>query len=276
VHRSRADVAYVFYHPFCGVNFRCSGKKIAGFHSLVWFTKRRRRYGLVPRVAASLSRYTIPLELRGYDAVHVHEKSIASHLRRFKSKTWVIEHPLDVDTFRPTVAKDDRFTILFAGRPVWQKGWDRFEGLATKLGKRGIRFAFVGGYSRNRDIQSYGFVLDRSQLADIFSNAHLVVMPQRVDSLGRSELEAMACGTPVITTARSRSLESVALIRADPEDLEVRSLQLFESWKERNGYEELAKAARRDCARAFCFDSVMDKYERMFKSVLDGSDDGRE
>jgi glycosyltransferase involved in cell wall biosynthesis len=275
VHRSRADVAYVFYHPFCGVNFHVSGKKIAAFHSLVWFTKRRKRYGLVPRLAASLSKYTIPLELQGYDAIHVHDRKIASHLRRFHAKTWVIEHAVDLDTFKPTSEKDDRFTILYAGRPVWQKGWDRFETLASKLSKRGIRFVFVGGYAPSRSIQSYGFVLDKSKLAEIYSKAHLVLIPQRVETLGRSELEAMACGTPVITTAKFGSLESIALIKTAPEDLELRSLELFESWKGRNGYDELAKAARRDCARAFSFKSVMDKYEQMFKSVLDGSDVGR-
>jgi len=272
VHRSRADLAYVFYHPFCGLNFHASGKKIAAFHSLVWVTKQRRGYGLVPRVAASLSRYTIPLELRAFDAVHVHERRIESYLRRFSAKTWVIERPVDVETFKPTADKDDRFTILFAGRPVWQRGWDRFEELAERLGRRGIRFAFVGGDARNRNIQSYGFVLDRSRLADIYSRAHLVVSPQRVDGIGRCELEAMACGTPVITTSTSRSLESVALIRACPEELEDRSLELYESWKERNGYDELIKAARRDCTRAFSFESVMDRYEEMFRCVLEGSE----
>ena len=270
IHRSEADIAYVFYHPFCGVNFHATGKKIAAFHSLVWFTSNRRGYGLVPRLAASLGRYTIPLELHGYDAVHVHERSIASHLEKFSNKTWVIEHPVDVDTFRPSASKDDRFTILFAGRPVWQKGWDRFEELAERLAKRGIKFAFVGGNAYNRNIQSYGFVRDRSQLATIFSRVHLVVIPQRVDGIGRSELEAMACGTPVVTTNTSRNYQSSALIRTTPEDLEHVSLMLYESWREGNGYDELVKSARSDITRVYSYESVMGRYEQMFKLVMEG------
>jgi glycosyltransferase involved in cell wall biosynthesis len=153
---------------------------------------------------------------------------------------------------------------------VWQRGWDRFDRLATRLSNSGIRFVFVGGYTPNRCIQSQGFVVDQSQLAEIYSGAHLLLTPQRVDTLGRSELEALACGTPVITTASSGALESAALIKTAPEDLEEKTLELFESWKGRNGYDELAKAARSDCAKIYSFDSVMDKYEQMFKEVLDG------
>lgn len=158
VHRSGADVAYIFYHPFCGANFHASGKRIASFHSLVWFTRRRRRYGLVPRLAASLSRYTMPLELPRYDAIHVHNSKIAGFLKQYAQKTWVVEHAIDLETFKPTAAKNDNFTVLFAGRPMWQKGWDRFATLATKLSRQGISFAFVGGVAANRDIQSFGFV----------------------------------------------------------------------------------------------------------------------
>jgi len=272
IHRSRADIAYSFYHPFSAVNFQASGKRIASFHSLVWFTKHRVRYTFVPKVAASLSRFTIPLELPRYNAVQVHEDSVGDQLKRYNANTWVIGHPVDVEVFRPTVTKDDRFTILFAGRPLWQKGWDRFEGLAQRLGNNGIRFAFVGGFSRNQSIESYGFVQDRLRLADIYSKVHLLVMPSRVDTVGRSELEAMACGTPVITTSTSRSIESSALIRASPEELEGRSIELYKSWREGNGYEDLIRAARRDCARAFSFEAVMDRYEEMFQRVLEGPD----
>jgi glycosyltransferase involved in cell wall biosynthesis len=78
-----------------------------------------------------------------------------------------------------------------------------------------------------QDIRCLGFVPD-DVLPDLYRAADVFVYPSLFEGFGMPPIEAMACGCPVISSARG-SLEEVlgnAAVRVDPEDVDALTSQL--------------------------------------------------
>ncbi len=276
----KADVAYVMYHPFAWVNFVTRAPKIASFHSLIWFNRIRSGYGIVPKVASTLSDHLLAQELSRYDAVQVHYPSTANELVRrapTHPKLYTIEHFIDTETFKPNGGRtSEKFTVLFVGRPVWQKGFDLFVKLAHELPVENSRFVFVGGTIRDDRISSVGMVRDPESLASIFSGAHLLVSPQRIETtVGKSVLEALACGTPAVVMSGSvdpplRDCESLFTTTNYP-NLAGVVMKLFQSWKS-GTYDEkrFSTIARQYVVENFAQWPTLKRYEKMLTEVAFG------
>jgi alpha-1,3-rhamnosyl/mannosyltransferase len=71
------------------------------------------------------------------------------------------------------------------GMPLVVAGPEKEPGLARELERRGA------------DLRGY---VDKSQLAELYRGAACLVLPSRFEGFGLPVLEAMACGTPVVTT----------------------------------------------------------------------------
>ena len=133
----------------------------------------------------------------------------------------VIHNGIDLQTFQPT-ASDFRLRHGFASPGAeaspdgpkymvlgvsfgWseQKGLDVFEYLAANLGES-YRVVLVGTDealdARLPDgILSIHRTHDQKELAEIYSAADVFVNPTRQEVLGMVNLEALACGTPVVS-----------------------------------------------------------------------------
>jgi alpha-1,6-mannosyltransferase len=109
--------------------------------------------------------------------------------------------------------------VLYAGRITAEKGvdllldaWDRIEGETR------AHLALVGDGPGRAALQArFGacrvswrpYVADRARLADLMAAADLYVAPSVVETFGLAAIEAMACGTPVVSADRGGVAEHV-------------------------------------------------------------------
>lgn len=267
-----ADVVYSMYHPFSRLTYVTRAPIIASFHSLLWFTKDRSGYGMVPRLAGWLSDTVLPREINYFEAVHVHYDSVRRQIENRAPShppIYVIEHFINTEVFHPGAEKNERFTAVFVGRPVWQKGFDLFEKLTLDLSRLGIRFLYVGGGSPLSSIESIGFVLGERQLASILSDAHLLVAPSRVAEAGKSVIEALSSGTPVVTSSRFdwplNECEGV-LVAGDYDEIRRQVLETFRKWKH-GEYQTLSSCARKCAVSSYSYESTIRRYESMLRQI---------
>ena len=273
LHVINADVVYSMYHPFSKLNFITRAPTIASFHSQIWFKRERGGYGYVPKIAGSLGDYLMRKELTGFAALQTHydiQRRMIETIAPRHPPIYVIGHFLDTERFKPTGVKKDTFTVLFVGRPVWQKGFDLYSKLAVELAPLGMRFQFAGGVTEKSQIESLGLISDESRLAQLMSEAHVVVSPTRIElASGKSVLEALSCGTPVITTSRidppltdCRCLVEVADYSMTKEAI----IKIRQKWND-GTYDEFASCARRCVMKDLSKEPTIKRYERMLLEV---------
>ena len=125
----------------------------------------------------------------------------------------VVPPGVDTDRFHPSVPSSLERTpsIAFAGRLVPQKGIDDLLVALSLLDRevhcylagRGDTAAVTERARRLGVGDSVTVVgeLDHSDLPGVFSGATVACLPSHTESFGLANLEAMACGTPVVTTA---------------------------------------------------------------------------
>lgn len=178
-HHIKSDLAYVTYHPFSKMSFRIDGPKIAGFHSEAYWQAPNLRYGALPLAANLANRFVSYGELRSFQAIHrLNSLYPVNH-----PTVYTIPNYVDSKVYRPT-KKNDEFTVAYASRQVWQKGFDIFKKIERHLNCR----VKVSGRIAEADMPEF------------LSDAHVVVAPSRVDTFGLSIVESEMCGTPVVTS----------------------------------------------------------------------------
>lgn len=123
----------------------------------------------------------------------------------------VIHNGIDMDVFKPaestfraTNGLENKKIILGVSFGWgYKKGVDIFNQLAADLGDE-YKIVLVGtddnvDKTLNKNILSIHRTNDQKELAEIYSAADLFVNPTREEVLGLVNIEALACGTPVLT-----------------------------------------------------------------------------
>ena len=221
-------------------------------------------------------RYLLPLVLKRADAVvtisHSSKKDIVACCRIGEEKVHVIHLGVD-GKFVPAAAGESPFTrslperyILNIGTLEARKNLPRLleayaiargKGLDLKLligGAPGWRLSNLAGivekFKLEKDVVFLGFVED-ADLPVLYSRASYFVYPSIYEGFGMPLLEAMACGTPVITSNCSSMPEVAgdAALLVDPldvTDIADRMLELAGSpdLRDRLRSAGLARAAR--------------------------------
>lgn len=139
-------------------------------------------------------------------------------------KDWpicVIKNGIDLNVFRPTPGDfrkkhrcEDKFVILGVAFP-WgtRKGLDAFIELANRLDEN-YQIVLAGTDERidqrlPKSIISIHATKNQEELASIYSAADLFVNPTLEDNYPTVNLEAIACGTPVVTYRTGGSPEAI-------------------------------------------------------------------
>jgi glycosyltransferase involved in cell wall biosynthesis len=178
----------------------------------------------------------------------------------------VINNGIDLSVFKPDpdVKKNEKFTLLGVSYD-WdnKKGLDVFLELAKRLDDR-FRIVLVGTNDTvdkllPENITSIHRTQNPGELAKLYAEADLLVNPTREDTYPTVNMEALACGTPVLTFRTGGSPEildehcGVVVPCGDVDAMEAAILRLAE--------QPIAPQPCLDRAKGF------DKYERFQEYV---------
>ena len=135
----------------------------------------------------------------------------------------VINNGIDLSVFKPTesdfrekhgIGKDKLVLLGVAFGWGERKGLDVFIELSKRLDKNKYAIVLVGGNAETdkllpKDIISIHRTQNQTELAEIYSSCDLFVNPTREEVLGLVNIEANACGTPVLTFDSGGSPECI-------------------------------------------------------------------
>ncbi len=125
-----------------------------------------------------------------------------------ENKLSTYKYWIDLNIFKPTKPKNNKFTVLFVGRLITKKGIK----LLIKIAKRlpDINFEFIGtgpleSYLKNKSVKfkNIKFIgkIDNKLLPQYYSQSHLLCVPSLYqEGFGRVVMESVACGTPVLAS----------------------------------------------------------------------------
>lgn len=270
-----ADVSYVMYNPVSHF-FSLKCPSIAGLHSPAPFSRCLSNPAISIMYCGSptyfleywLFKFFSEASLRIFDAVHVLSPSFPIQHR----KVFYIPHWVDTSRYKPCKAKEDVFTVLFVGRHHWEKGWDTFLRMCYKLRGKGYDFNYMCTGPGVGIIKGVGFVSE-PLLPSVYSGAHVLVYPARADSFGLSIIEALACGTPVITTPIPvhKNMKLPLLYAKTVKDFVKNVVVLYKKWKGSTGWYERICSTGRNEVMKYDSEVIFPKYEVMLKKVIVGA-----
>ena len=132
----------------------------------------------------------------------------------------VLHHGIDLSVFRPAEGAPARNArrggkvVVLGAAFTWThaKGLDVWASLAERLDDR-FRIVLAGampeGVTFPQNVTCLGRIGDARRLAEEFAGADVFFNPTREEALGLVNVEALACGTPVITFDTGGSPECV-------------------------------------------------------------------
>lgn len=193
----------------------------------------------------------------------------------------VIHNGIDIHIFSPQPTNaherygiDKSKKIVLGVAALWdaRKGLNDFYALAERLPKEEYAIVIVGQQTeKERDINNacQMVFVDRTQnaleLAQLYSSASVFVNPTYQDNYPTTNLEAMACGTPVVTYRTGGSPESVdektgvVVEQGDVAGLEE-AVKRLSSWNCQNACRQ---KALRDFDNAKCFNPYIAIYNKL-------------
>jgi len=244
LHGSDADVCYAMYTPILLLYLRSCCPVVVGIHASKLMIGVNRA-GPIPTLARAAHVLVGGRVIRSYDAVHVNNRAfygLVDHPRKY-----LIPNPIDSTVFRPAAPKSEKFSVLYASRRDWDKGWDVFLEVRRRLSGAGIQFIAVKG-------------LRGEQLARVYSSAHVLLALARKDTFGQTIVETMLCGTPVITTSipAHRGM-GLPLIYADTPEEIVEAIRRLMS--------DPPKIDYREAAMKYSIEALGPIYEGMLREV---------
>jgi len=114
----------------------------------------------------------------------------------------VIYNGINDRDYFPSKPKNNNFTIIFVAN-IWsrEKGSYEIEKIIRKINTN-IEVIIVGKFSANKYLKSRCTLVNRtnniSELRNYYSSSHLFINPTLEEVFGLVNVEALACGTPII------------------------------------------------------------------------------
>lgn len=117
-------------------------------------------------------------------------------------KTEVIYNGINIDEFGPVCEKNKNFSIIFVAN-YWTeaKGQNQLEKIIREINNN-IKVIIVGDIKASNYLKERCTLINRTEnkkeLVNLYSQSHLFINPTLEDVFGLVNVEALACGTPVI------------------------------------------------------------------------------
>lgn len=244
-----------------------------------WFSldRSRRNYQLKKFLMAEIKSLTIvPVSEWLGDIIR------QSHLKTRPIQ--VIHNGIDIHTFSPQITTIyERYgicpgkIIILGVAAVWdeRKGLRDFYALAERLDKERYAFVIIGKLSENKSVKDnycQMVFIDRTQnaleLAQWYSAASIFVNPTYQDNYPTTNLESLACGTPVITYKTGGSPEAInektgiVVEQGDVNGLAKAIMKLKDSPL---SAEDCRKRAEEHFDKNKCFEKYIDLYTHLME-----------
>ncbi|RLG18523.1 hypothetical protein DRN63_01325 [Nanoarchaeota archaeon] len=277
-HNFDADIAYFLYAPLVRNLFKTDAPVIAGMHgpplfpelqshdtfsgNLVEIIRKNDFYSALEYWSTKAG--VVKLDLKKFEAIHLINRA----MRVEHPNTFYIPLFIDLDFYKPRSKKRKEFTVLFVGRPLRMKGFDIFTETATLVRKRNKKIKFLATGPGNEVVEGLGFVPEE-KLPELYSSVHLVMYPSRIDTFGKVILEALACGTPVLTTPikAHKALDLPLLYSSTPKGFAKKILNFYERDKEsRIDYQAISRKCR-EAVKKYDASKILPKFENMLERV---------
>jgi glycosyltransferase involved in cell wall biosynthesis len=222
-HDIDSDVTYITYNPLNWINFHTNSPIIAGIHSHCYWQPFALQYGLLPNLANFVHMLLSRWEIGRFSAIH----TVTPIYPTNHDKVYHIPNFSDASYYKPSAPKLTEFTVGYASRKVWQKGYDIFNEIKTELPN--VNFVETGN-------------VPEGKMPDFYSQNHLTIVPARVDTFGLVNVESNMCGTPVLSSGlpTHRALE-LPLVYASNVQNYVDKILLFQEMIETDEYDLLTK-----------------------------------
>jgi glycosyltransferase involved in cell wall biosynthesis len=254
---------------------------VSGHHAVIKFG------GLHDAVWELIGKHLI----RRFDAIHALNDADARYLRSLGGRN-VHRIPISIDLkmFSPR-SRESRFTVLFVGRLHVQKGIDRLERVIRLANERygdSMRFVLVGSGPLIADARRLAVSpnvtlsdsTDRQTIAGLMGRAHVLIVPSRWETFGIVAAEALAAGTPIVTTGVGATREMAGADRgcvvADADDPGAWCAALgtiFDRYRREDSYgDRVTVAARTYAEQNFSFDHVAASFDALLESATCGRD----
>ena len=193
----------------------------------------------------------------------------------------VINNGIDLNNFKPSSSElrqkyqisENKFILLgVAAQWVARKGADVFVRLSKRLDSEKMQIILVGTDDRidqqlPEEVISIHRTSNQKELAEIYTMADVFVNPTREENYPTVNMEALACGTPVITFNTGGSPEIIdektgIVVECDDEDALYAAIVSLSQ----NGY-----LHREDCLkRALMFDANarFEEYVDLYRGII--------
>ncbi len=178
----------------------------------------RRSFG-VERAVGALNRQLA----KQFDAVVVTSQFAADEFAATTARLELVPLGVDLTTFHPVVGSpedDGVLKLIYAGRLSREKSPQLAVATAVELHRRGraVRLDLFGTGPDQAELERiagdapaffHGFVDGRKELAKKYADADVSLSVCPAETFGLAVLEALACGTPVVTANRGGASELV-------------------------------------------------------------------
>lgn len=192
-----------------------------------------------------------------------------------------IHNGIDLDKFKPCESDfrkkhglEDKFVVLgVADGYGKRKGIPDFNKLSERFGDD-VKIVMVGLSESDKkqvgpNIFGMGRTSSQQELIDIYSTADVFINPTYEDNFPTTNLEALACGTPVITYATGGSPEAIdehTGIVVNKGDVE----QMYQAIEmvRKNGKSSYSSVCRERALNCFNKDDRFEDYFRLYEEIL--------
>lgn len=240
----------------------------------------RRQFGVETAVGALNRRLS-----RDFDAVVVTSDYAAEEFANTGARLWKVPLGVDLDTFRPDVGPhhaagpDGVIQICYVGRMSHEKSPQLGVATAVELHRRGVPIQ-LNMYGTGPDVDAlraqagdapvvfHGFVSGRAEVARCFAANDIAFSVCPAETFGLAVLEALACGTPVVTADRGGAHELVDATSGEQGTPDAQSLADATQRLMARLSPELRAAARRR-AELYTWDSSVQRMLELHRMLAD-------